>query len=313
MPGPLEPLTTSDAIPESPLKIGLIGTGYWADQCHAEGISRRNDLEFVGVWGRDSSKTAEFANRRGIAPFDSPEALFAAVDVVSFAVPPTVQAALAPIAAAAGCHLLLEKPIATSAKEADLIALACRENDVLSIVNFASLLGGSTGPWVKDVVAGRDWDGGHVTLLSDLRASDSPFAASPWRQLDNGSLWDVGPHALSLLVAGLGPVVDVQARHGRGDNWILSLRHAEGAVSSVLLSFTVGEGGGKFDVDFWGASGSVSAPPPVDEWAPVDNIIPALDLLARAIRSGTPVAYDAAFGADIVRVLAAAEIAATSN
>jgi predicted dehydrogenase len=293
------------------MKIGLIGTGYWADHCHAEGITARDDLEFVGIWGRDADKTSEVAARHRTTPFDSAQALFEAVDVVSFAVAPPVQSALAPLAAAAGCHLLLEKPIATSAAAADAVAVACARNDVKSVVNFSNLLGGSTGPWMRDVVIPADWDGGSVTILADLRATDTPFSASPWRQLDNGSLWDVGPHALSLLVAGLGPVADVRGLHGRGDTFVLSLRHRRGGVSTVMLSYGLAEGSGKFDVEFWGTPGYTSAPPPIPDPSNshIGAIAPALDALVSAIRTNRPSQYDVAFGAEIVHILTRAESA----
>ncbi len=293
-------------------RIGLIGTGYWADQCHAAGIEERNDLEFVGVWGRDAGTAGDFAARHGIAAFESPDELFAAVDIVSFAVPPSVQAELAPVAAEAGRHLLLEKPIAMSDDAADRIVDACRAGGVQSIVNFSNLLGGSTGPWMREVVIPEHWDGGSVTILADLRVTDSPFSSSEWRRRDNGALWDVGPHALSMLVAGLGPVVDVQSQHGVGDTYVLSLRHAGGGVSTVALSYSVAAGASTFRAEFWGGDGYTSAPTggPSRETTRASAIAPALAALLDAIRTGTPSTYDAAFGAEIVHVLAAAENAA---
>ncbi|WP_410095188.1 Gfo/Idh/MocA family oxidoreductase [Streptomyces sp. wa22] len=44
------------------------------------------------------------------------DALLAASDAVAFAVPPDVQAPLAVRAAEAGCHLLLDKPVATTVR-----------------------------------------------------------------------------------------------------------------------------------------------------------------------------------------------------
>ncbi|HEY4214518.1 MAG TPA: Gfo/Idh/MocA family oxidoreductase [Steroidobacteraceae bacterium] len=289
--------------------IGVIGTGYWADRCHAAGIEQRDDLEFVGVWGRDVSTTDDFAHRHRTAAFRSPAELFATVDLVSFAVPPFIQAALAPEAADAGCHLLLEKPIATSSEAADRIVEACRRNGVLSVVNFSNLLGGVTGRWMDEVVIPETWDGGSVTILSDLRVTDTPFSNSEWRRLDNGSLWDAGPHALSLLVAGLGPVSDVQSQHGVGDTYVLSLGHDLGGVSSVLLSYSVAAGASKFRAEFWGAEGFTAAPttPPSRDPSLVGAIAPALAALVAAIESGRPSPYDAAFGAEIVQVLAQAD------
>ena len=291
------------------MKIGLIGTGFWAEQCHAAGIEARDDLEFVGVWGRDAKKTTELAARHGITPFASPDELFAAVDIVSFAVPPSIQAELAPAAAAAGCHLLLEKPIAISPEAADRIVGACAQYGVESIVNFSNLLGGATGSWMREVVIPESWDGGSVTILADLRVTESPFSTSPWRRLDNGALWDVGPHALSLLVAALGPVVDVQSQHGVGDSYVLALRHEGGGISTVVLSYSVAAGASKFQAEFWGANGFTAAPVPTPSRDPslAGAIAPTLAALIESIQTKQPSPYGAAFGAEIVHVLAQAD------
>ncbi len=295
------------------LTIGLIGTGYWADRCHAAGIDQRDDLDFAGVWGRDAAKAAGLASGHQTVAFASAEELFAAVDIVSFAVPPAIQAELAPAAAAAGCHLLLEKPIATTSAEANRIADACAENRVQSVVNFSLLWGGATGPWLDEVVEPGNWDGGSATILGDLRVTDGPFSASPWRRADNGALWDVGPHALSLLVAGLGPVVDVHGEHGRGDSFVLSARHEQGGVSTTTLSYSLAAGSGTFRVEFWGADGLTTPPPALAGASPADNIAPALAALVTSIRANRPARYDARFGAGIVDILARAEQSALTH
>ncbi|HEX4444162.1 MAG TPA: Gfo/Idh/MocA family oxidoreductase [Galbitalea sp.] len=291
------------------MKIGLIGTGFWADQCHAAAITARADLEFVGIWGRDAAKTAALAERRGTSAYETPEALFADVDVVSFAVPPTVESELAPIAADAGCHLLLEKPIAISVGAAGAVVDACDRNGVRSIVNFTNLIAGTSGAWMRDAVIGHDWDGGEVTILGSLRAAeDSPFF-TPWRLQDDGALWDVGPHAVSMALAALGPVADVQAHHGRGDTYVLSLSHERGGVSTVTLSYGLPAGSGKFTAGFWGADG-VTAVPDGPGASRAAAVATTLDELIAAIDSGDTIVWDAAFGASVTRVLADAEAAA---
>ena len=64
------------------------------------------------------------------------------------------------------------------------------------------------------------------------------FSSSPWRH-DKGALWDVGPHALSLLLPALGDVTAVVAGGGRGDEVHVVMRHADGASSTASLSMTV--------------------------------------------------------------------------
>jgi len=90
------------------LRVGLIGTGFWAATVHAPGIAAHPGTELVGVWGRDRPKGATLAAQYGAQSFSDVDGLIGAVDVVAFAVPPDVQSELAVRAARAGRALLLE-------------------------------------------------------------------------------------------------------------------------------------------------------------------------------------------------------------
>ena len=83
------------------LRVGLIGTGYWARSVHAAGVRHHPDADLVGVWGRDSARSAELANEFGTRAYADVDALLADVDALTFAVPPEVQCDLAVRAAAA--------------------------------------------------------------------------------------------------------------------------------------------------------------------------------------------------------------------
>ena len=92
------------------VRFGLVGTGYWARETHAQGIAAAAGATLAAVWGRDRAAASALAARyggNGHADFD---AFLDEVDAVSFAVPPDVQPALALRAVAAGKHVLLEKP-----------------------------------------------------------------------------------------------------------------------------------------------------------------------------------------------------------
>src|SRR5215217_9123043 len=92
-----------------------------------------------------------------------------------------------------------------------------------------------TSTWLEQA-ARTALAGGSVTWLGSL--AGSPFDASPWRH-EHGALWDIGPHALSLLVPTLGPVTAVQAGAGQGDTVHLVLSHEGGRASTVTVSSTV--------------------------------------------------------------------------
>ena len=275
------------------LRFGLLGTGYWAEAVHAPGIAAHPQAELAGVWGRDQARAKALAARFGAQAFPEVDELIANVEAVAFAVPPDVQAELAVGAAEAGRALLLEKPLALTLAAADRIVRAVRAP---TVVFFTRRFDPGTGAWFRTEVDGRRWDGGSVRMLASIFDPGNPFGESQWRR-ERGALWDIGPHALALLLPTLGPVEQVEAVCGRRDEVHLALRHASGAASSVTLSLTARTE--TTEVLFWGEGGVVRMPDEDDLEAAYAGAIDAL--LAGETRFG------ARFARDVVRVLAGAE------
>ncbi|MBM3524943.1 MAG: Gfo/Idh/MocA family oxidoreductase [Alphaproteobacteria bacterium] len=200
------------------VRIGVVGTAYWANTVHTLGVAATPGAKLAGVWGRNRDKAGALARERGTRAFDRFEDMLAAVDAVSFAVPPGVQEELALQAIAAGKHVLLEKPIATSYAKAQAVAAAVRRADRASIVFFTRRF----VPEVAEAIernAGRSWKRAEVELRSAALAAGSPYEHSTWRRESGGSLWDIGPHVLSVLIAMLGPVaLPHRARAGSDGN-----------------------------------------------------------------------------------------------
>jgi predicted dehydrogenase len=276
------------------VRFGLIGTGYWADVAHAAGIGSHPEAELVGVWGRNPAKAQALAERHGAKAFSDYDELVAAVDAVAFSVPPDVQAELAPRAAEAGRMLLLEKPLALTVDGAEAIVRAARAP---TVVFFTFRFDPSLAAWYRDEVEGRDWDGASSLYLATIYEPGNPFGHSAWRR-ERGGLWDVGPHALAALLPELGPVEELRALGGPRDQVHLSLRHESGAGSNVAVSLTAPAG--ITETVFWGPHGSARRP--AVEADVVAAYRAAIDALLAA---ETP--FDARFGLEVVRVLAAAE------
>jgi predicted dehydrogenase len=91
-----------------PVKVGLVGAGQWAATMHAPLHSAGAETELAGIWSASGSTAAALAAEHGVPAFSTFEELLASCDAVDFAVPPAVQAELAPRAADAGLALLLE-------------------------------------------------------------------------------------------------------------------------------------------------------------------------------------------------------------
>lgn len=288
------------------MRIGLLGTGPWAQMAHAPALDRHTELDFVGVWGRRTAPTEELADSYGVRAYDDVDALLADVDAVAVALPPAIQAELAVRAARAGCHLLLDKPLAPTVAQARAVVEAVEEAGVASVVFFTTRFQPETEAWITEQAAVQGWFTGRAQWLGAVFSGDgNPFAASAWRQ-DKGALWDVGPHALSVLLPVLGDARQVTAAaHGPGDTVHLVLDHAGGASSTLALSLTAPAAAAGATVELRGTAGVTLLPESTE--SAVSALLRAADALLSASRTGRPPACDAAFGLRVTEILATAE------
>ncbi|MHC3467097.1 Gfo/Idh/MocA family protein [Streptomyces sp. 7R007] len=287
------------------MRTGLLGTGPWARMAHAPALAEHDGVEFAGVWGRRPEAAKDLADRYGARAYDDVDELLADVDAVAVALPPAVQAELAVRAARAGCHLLLDKPVATTVDQARAVADAAAEADIASVVFFTTRFLAETDAWITRQADAGGWFTARAEWLGAVFTSDSPFADSPWRR-EKGALWDVGPHALSVLLPVLGDARRVTAAaHGPGDTAHLVLDHAGGASSTLTLSLTAPPAAAGATVELRGESGVTVLPESSD--GAVTALVRAADALLTAARTGRPHPCDAAFGARVTEILAEGE------
>jgi predicted dehydrogenase len=289
------------------MRFGVLGTGYWAKAVHAAALAGHPSAELVGVWGRDVAKAKAVGAEFDVQGYGDVDELLSQVDAVAIALPPHVQAPMAERAATAGKHLLLEKPIALDVAAADRVVAAVGVAGVASVVFFTFRFQAATSTWLSQA-ARTELAGGAGSWLSSL--AGTPFAASPWRQ-EHGALWDIGPHALSVLVPALGPVVAVQAGAGVRDTVHLVLTHESGVASTVTLSHTVAPMSAGIEFFVHGDAGRLVLLP--DTESPVGAFGVAVDELTAAAVAGGTHPCDVAFGRDIVAVLATAARALDSG
>ncbi|MFI5687959.1 Gfo/Idh/MocA family protein [Streptomyces sp. NPDC051636] len=286
------------------MRIGLLGTGPWARMVHAPALSGHEKVEFAGVWGRRPDATAELADAHGTRAYEDVDILFADVDAVAIALPPDVQAPLAERAARAGCHLLLDKPLAATVAQGRAVVDAARETGVASVVFLTTRFQPETETWIAEQADRAGWFTARADWLGAVFTTDSPFAASPWRR-EKGGLWDVGPHALSVLLPVLGDVRHVAAAgHGPGDTSHVILEHVGGASNTLTLSLTAPPEAAGATVELRGAAGVTALP--ASSAGALAAFGRAVDALLGAARTGKPHACDAGFGLRVTEILAAA-------
>lgn len=115
------------------VRCGVWGVGVWGEK-HARVYSTLPEATLVGVHDHSRERAQAVAAQYGVAVFASPEAMLAEVEAVSIATPTVDHAASVEIAMAAGCHALVEKPMAVTVAECDaMIAAAERAGRVLQV------------------------------------------------------------------------------------------------------------------------------------------------------------------------------------
>lgn len=218
------------------LRVGLVGGGPWAKTVHAPGLAEHPGTALTAIWTRRPEAARELADAHCSTAVDTVDELLDQVDAVAFAVPPSVQAEIATKAAAAGKHLILEKPIAGDLAAAERLAGTVAESGVAALVMFTLRYAIQTQEWLAGLKEAGGWTGGSARWLSGALLNET-YRDSAWRHSDAGALADVGPHAFDLLDAALGPITGVLAAHRTdGDLWTVLLEHEGGITSTAVLT-----------------------------------------------------------------------------
>lgn len=229
-------------------RVGLVGAGN-ISEFHLRALQRLADVEIVGITDLDATRAQAVAQRFGLpATFASLHAMAAAgVDVVHILTPPSSHAELTLRALEHGCHVLVEKPLATSAEDCDRIAAAARAAGKVVGVDHAMLFDPFVARALRLV---HDGHIGDVVAVDYLRSqSYPPYRGGPLppQYRDGGYPFrDMGVHALYLVEAFLGDIGDVAAQFTTRDgdpnllyNEWRALVRCEKGTGHVHLSWNV--------------------------------------------------------------------------
>jgi len=151
-------------------RIAVVGAGWWASTAHLPGIVSEPRAELVGVCDPDDARAHQAAEEFGSRGFTSLDEMLvqARPDGVVVATPHSTHFSVAASALRHGCHVLVEKPLATSAVDAwELVALARRHERILAAgltYQYAA-----TAPAVRDAVQHG---------IGELRSVNAEFSSS---------------------------------------------------------------------------------------------------------------------------------------
>lgn len=169
------------------LRAGVIGVGSMGEN-HARIYSRLPGVELVGVVDADYRKAALVAERFGTIAFQNLDHLLdSGIDLVSVAVPASQHHKVVSSCARAGCHILLEKPLADNLTHAEKIILECELNGVRLMVGHVERF----NPVVEVVRESLEVD--EVISIDIVRVGPRPP-----RIKDVGVIKDMGIHDIDL-------------------------------------------------------------------------------------------------------------------
>lgn len=286
------------------IRFGVAGISHWARTIHLPVLKSQPKVRLLGLWGRDSRKAREVADSLEVLAFPSFDELLEKVDAVSIVLPPQVQPDLAVAAARAGKHLMLEKPIALSVGPAESIARAVLDHDVASVVfllrRFAPIFEERVQTLSK-----QQWESCRARIHASAFARGSPYAASVWRQAPIAALWDLAPHAMSILIPVLGRVDRIRAAY-EGSMLRVNSIHVGGAAAELTLTLRADPAAAVHDYEFNGRAGTASIPDA--EFSREEAFATAAAQLIQNIETRTRAhRCNVEFGLEIVRTLQAAE------
>jgi predicted dehydrogenase len=202
---------------------------------------------------------------------------------------------------------LLDKPLALTGADADEVVEAVDAAGVASLVFFTNRFRPEIETVLTDAARTGGWYACRGVMHASIIQPDNPYGASAWRRR-HGGLWDIGPHALSILLPLLGEVTEVTAVDGPRDTVNVIARHRQGAASDLSLTLDAAPNAVAVEQVFYGEHGVAVVPGPGT--TPVQAFGHAVDRLrALSSRDQRRDPCDVHFGRSVVRILAAADTA----
>ena len=114
------------------LTAGVVGAGVFGGH-HARQYAALDGVTLKGVYDLDMTRATTLADSLGVRAFDSLEALFEGLDIVTVASPAVTHAGAGLAALNAGLSTYIEKPLAIGLEDADkLVSLAASKGLVLA-------------------------------------------------------------------------------------------------------------------------------------------------------------------------------------
>ena len=183
-----------------PISVGIIGSQFQAD-CHAASIAMvRSEMQVVAVASPTGNHAASFAHRHRIPEYhvDYRDLLAdAAIEAVTITAPNSLHCEMTLAAAAAGKHVICEKPLCVTLNEADTMIDACKRHGVLLMYAEELLF---TPKYLKAKQMADSGAFGKVHLIKQSEKHFGPHSEWFWDvdRSGGGALLDLGCHGIAF-------------------------------------------------------------------------------------------------------------------
>jgi UDP-N-acetyl-2-amino-2-deoxyglucuronate dehydrogenase len=235
-------------IVERKIRIALVGCGRIA-QKHFEAIAaHRERIELVAVCDTDPGALAAAVARTGARGFDSLDELLTEsdADVVALCTPSGLHPAQAIQLAAAGRHVITEKPMATRWLDGKRMVEACDAANVRLFVVKQNRRN-ATLQMLKRAVEQKRFGRIYMVNLNVFWSRPQEYYHSAkWRgtwEFDGGALMNQASHYVDLIDWLIGPVESVQAYTATlardiqvEDSAVVGIRWRSGALGSMNVT-----------------------------------------------------------------------------
>ena len=229
-----------------PVGFGVIGCGMISN-FHAKAIEGIRGARIVACHNTYTPRALKFARANRCTAYDRLSDLLAdpAVDIVNICTPSGSHQEPAVEAAAAGKHVVVEKPLEITLRRCDAIIEACRKNKVRLCTIFPSRFHPANKALKNAIDSGRF---GKLTLgdaYTKWWRTQDYYDSGGWRgtwKLDGGgALMNQAIHSVDLLYSFMGDVVEVSGAtdtlaHRRievEDVGVAALRFKNGALGVI--------------------------------------------------------------------------------
>ena len=231
------------------IKTAIIGCGKVSD-LHAAALKRTPEAQFVAVYSRNPEKARQYGEKYAVQGFcDIREMIAAAgVEAVIVCTPHPAHRDAAVMAAEAGAHVLVEKPLASTLQDCDEMLAAAKKAKVKIGVVCQRRFYSPVQRMRRAIEQGKIGKPALGTVLMlgwrDQKYYESDPWRGHWRAEGGGVLVNQAPHQLDLLQWFMGPIDELfgvwsNINHPYievDDSAVAVIRFRSGALGNIVVS-----------------------------------------------------------------------------